>query len=557
MKDTNVAINFASMLAWKSRFGTSKHTYMKFNFFVLLLLAACAQQTENDETQIIGKAKSDQIVLIFKDPPSPWRVRREAGGYTPARCEVSYYDDNYIHQKYFPDSLASYDTLRIYSTKDQVEVLHAHQAFDHLSYIFYNGDTVFFSYEQHTPHAQILNRDEDELITNYAIHKRQQITESSFPALAVARSSFFFLKAENYLGKTDFKKSIQQEIDRVELLSLQLADDELEKETYYLDSLFSSNVISQSQKDYLKTKSTFHHREVQLLSEYSGRIGKKNNVTLGTMIDTEGGKSFLSSHHDSLLHYSFYRDILRWVTNRYYATVVPRITSTKVVDNQAVAGSNLPDFRAVYDSISNNDFFSEQAAKMMLLATMENIMIHHDINDAREYFMKFEKQVKDSALTTYLATRYQIGGNELDPENDLMLVSTTQETLTYNELIAKHQGKLVYVDFWASWCRPCLKEIPLLMAIEKEYADKEIVFIRISKDKENTAWIRTCEKYEIADNSYLVKNPYNSRQLERMKIDYIPHYLLYDQNGDMIQGYAPRPSDPELVAILDQNLKSL
>jgi thiol-disulfide isomerase/thioredoxin len=171
--------------------------------------------------------------------------------------------------------------------------------------------------------------------------------------------------------------------------------------------------------------------------------------------------------------------------------------------------------------------------------------------------MKFEKQVKDSALTQYLAIRYQIGEQELDPENDLLLVSTTQETLTYNELIAKHQGKLIYVDFWASWCRPCLKEIPSLKEIEKAYADQEIVFVRISKDKENTAWIRTCEKYGIADNSYLVKNPYNSRQLERMKIDYIPHYLLYDQNGEIIQGYAPRPSDPELVAILDQKLKNL
>ena len=526
-------------------------------FLVLLLLAACTQQTEKAKVQAVEKAKPDQIVLIFKDPPSPWRVYREAGGYSPARCEVSYYDDSYIHRTYLPDSLASYDTLTIQSIRDQVEVLHAHQAFDHLSYIFRNGDTVLFSYEQYTPHAQVLNRDEDELITNYAIHKRQQITESSFPALAIARSPFFFLKAENYLGKKDFKKSIQQEIDRVELLSLQLSDKELEKETDYLDSLFYSDVISQSQKDYLKTKSTFHHREVQLLSEYSGRLDKKNNVTLGTMIDTEGGKSFLSSHHDSLLHYGFYRDILRWVTNRYYATVVPRITSTKVVDNQAVAGSNLPDFRAVYDSVSNNDFFSEQAAKMMLLATMENIVIHHDIDDAQEYFMKFEKQVKDSALTSYLATKYQIGVNELDPENDLLLVSTTQEILTYNELIAKHQGKLVYVDFWASWCRPCLKEIPLLMAIEKEYADKEIVFIRISKDKENTAWIRFCEKYEIAENSYLVKNLYNSRQLESMQIDYIPHYLLYDQNGELIQGYAPRPSDPELAAILDQNLKNL
>jgi thiol-disulfide isomerase/thioredoxin len=526
-------------------------------FLVYLVLAACAEQIEKAEIQAVEKAKSDQIVLIFKDPPSPWRVYREAGGYTPARCEVSYYDDNYIQQTYFPDSLANYDTLTIHSKRDQVEVLHTHQAFDHLSYIFRNGDTVLFSYEQHTPHTQILNRNEDDLITNYAIHKRQKIIESSFPALAIARSSFFFMYGDSYRGKENFKKHFQEELDRVQFLSVQLSEKELESETYHIDSLFSGGVIDQNQRDYFQTKSLFDHKQVLLFNEYSGAIREKNPKILNTMLAAEGKPYFLSPQNDSLLHYSFYRDILKWVTNRYYVSKVPRIKSSKIVDNQAVAGSNLPDYRAIYDSVSNNDSFSDQAAKMMLFATMENIVINHDIDDAREYFMKFEKQVKDSALTQYLAIRYQIGEQELDPENDLLLVSTTQETLTYNELIAKHQGKLIYVDFWASWCRPCLKEIPSLKEIEKAYADQEIVFVRISKDKENTAWIRTCEKYGIADNSYLVKNPYNSRQLERMQIDYIPHYLLYDQNGELIQGYAPRPSDPELVAILDQKLKNL
>ena len=43
---------------------------MKLNFFVLLLLAACAQQAEKEEVESIEKAKPDQIVLIFQDPPS-------------------------------------------------------------------------------------------------------------------------------------------------------------------------------------------------------------------------------------------------------------------------------------------------------------------------------------------------------------------------------------------------------------------------------------------------------------------------------------------------------
>ena len=52
----------------------------------------------------------------------------------------------------------------------------------------------------------------------------------------------------------------------------------------------------------------------------------------------------------------------------------------------------------------------------------------------------------------------------------------------YRSLIASHSGKVVLVDFWATWCDPCREEMPALVALERKLRGKGFVFIPISAD---------------------------------------------------------------------------
>ncbi len=49
-------------------------------------------------------------------------------------------------------------------------------------------------------------------------------------------------------------------------------------------------------------------------------------------------------------------------------------------------------------------------------------------------------------------------------------------------LLAEHEGRLVLVNFWATWCRPCLKEIPALMELAQEYASRGFTLVPVSLD---------------------------------------------------------------------------
>ena len=50
--------------------------------------------------------------------------------------------------------------------------------------------------------------------------------------------------------------------------------------------------------------------------------------------------------------------------------------------------------------------------------------------------------------------------------------------------LAQYQNKVVYIDFWASWCGPCRKSFPWINAIQEKYKDKGLVVIGINLDKD-------------------------------------------------------------------------
>jgi len=118
------------------------------------------------------------------------------------------------------------------------------------------------------------------------------------------------------------------------------------------------------------------------------------------------------------------------------------------------------------------------------------------------------------------------------------------------------KGKVVFVDIWASWCQPCIKEMPFSKNLQESYKNENIVFLYLSKDTDFEMWKKSSQKYELNnnENNYKIANQFVSRQFEELNIEYIPRYLLYDKNGNLVQDYAPRPSDNKLIILLDKYL---
>lgn len=116
------------------------------------------------------------------------------------------------------------------------------------------------------------------------------------------------------------------------------------------------------------------------------------------------------------------------------------------------------------------------------------------------------------------------------------------------------EGKYVYIDVWATWCGPCIAEIPSLKKIEKEYHDKNIEFVSISIDKMNDydKWKKVIVSKELGGMQLLADKDWDSQFIQDYLIKGIPHFILIDPKGNIVESNAPRPSSTELPTIFDE-----
>ena len=147
---------------------------------------------------------------------------------------------------------------------------------------------------------------------------------------------------------------------------------------------------------------------------------------------------------------------------------------------------------------------------------------------------------------------YKILENETLNDN---LVTLKSKKIKLFDLINESKGKVIYLDFWASWCGPCIMEMPYSFELKKKYNEKAIKFIYLSTDEDNTKWIKSSVKVlPDIDETYRFENKINSELIKKFKIDAIPRYMIIDKKGILHYNSAARPSNPELISILDQLL---
>jgi thiol-disulfide isomerase/thioredoxin len=116
------------------------------------------------------------------------------------------------------------------------------------------------------------------------------------------------------------------------------------------------------------------------------------------------------------------------------------------------------------------------------------------------------------------------------------------------------KGKYVYMDIWATWCGPCIAEIPYLKQTEKQYHNKNIEFVSISIDriKDHKKWKKMIVDKELGGLQLFADNNWDSKFIQDYLIKGIPRFILLDPKGNIVSANAPRPSDKKLIALFTE-----
>jgi thiol-disulfide isomerase/thioredoxin len=342
-------------------------------------------------------------------------------------------------------------------------------------------------------------------------------------------------------------------------------------ENNILDSLNNNNgynwryIYSQPLEASLKLiDSTFHaHKSyleklVQLMKpdaafkEYAGKMldfeaaSAKSIVGLQKKVRDSAYYSYLDSFNleeSKYLNMQVYRNLLQYSIS---------IKTKKLTDIQ--------------DSYSRNSKDAYHGALLIVLDKIKDkevkeymtfSMIHDElrivgVNNFEKLKAYFEKNVKDSIYNREFQKTYSL---------KLMLAPgkpapefTCADAYSNNVSLKDLRGKLVYIDFWATWCGPCRQEAPHYRKLQKEYKGKDITFVSISIDDDKSSWLKSLQDEKPEYISLIADKGWDSEVSKAYQIHGIPTFVLIDREGRIINCGAPVPSSPDVRKLLDEHL---
>lgn len=127
----------------------------------------------------------------------------------------------------------------------------------------------------------------------------------------------------------------------------------------------------------------------------------------------------------------------------------------------------------------------------------------------------------------------------------LTVLDTTFATL--DELWKPFRGKVVYIDFWASWCRPCLDAVPASNQLQAEWTEEDdMVFLMLGYNDKRERWRQAIEEHQISGIHYFLTPEQSQAARRQFGITAIPHYALLNRQGEIEYVQTVGPDYPNL-----------
>jgi thiol-disulfide isomerase/thioredoxin len=134
------------------------------------------------------------------------------------------------------------------------------------------------------------------------------------------------------------------------------------------------------------------------------------------------------------------------------------------------------------------------------------------------------------------AAKSQAAATEsLTPGQPVELVGPTLEGGRYD--LAEHRGKVVVVDFWATWCRPCVAELPNVQKVYEEYHERGLEIVSVSLDRDRSKLVGFLKDRPLPWPQVFFdpSDPASARNhpAVRYNVEYIPYTLVIDRDGNL------------------------
>ncbi|GHV22356.1 hypothetical protein FACS189428_4300 [Clostridia bacterium] len=345
----------------------------------------------------------------------------------------------------------------------------------------------------------------------------------------------------------------QQEADRDSIFDL-----DTQSEAYML------YVITQTKQvdEYLKTNTKLSENAKQYLSNELKLFYLNNNLLdidptgeIPTILEKMeksfySGLSYFDLNNPQYLYCNYYYFVLQSILDNQILNI-PRIGDTPVPDWMKEVKATMADLIGsdtglFYDMLAASAYSKQFIDETKPLSEIQ-------IKNIKNYFKnksfvnilltENEKITKVAGITSHL----QI--------NETSAFSKEAKGTLVDAIVSEYQGKVVVIDFWATWCSPCLAAMKESRELKNEMLNKDVVFVYITNmSSPKSLWEKKIQGIG-GEHYYLNANEWESISYsDQYEFDGIPTYLLFDTNGVLRHKITSYPGNDEMRKMIEELL---
>lgn len=378
--------------------------------------------------------------------------------------------------------------------------------------------------------------------------------QSIFMPLTAGMDLFFDLNK----GDLYSEKGIEVKGTGASIVSSYIAFSQLDIEN--IESYYYGMNHELSEKEFLHQTDSVYQVKVELLK------GQKDSLSEG-----------LFKECFQLLRYEYFRRLNNYEQNckTFGANKDFEVSESypNVLDSVDCMDSSLVDnwhYIALLHASINSNFktgynWEEESYYSIYLNTLDTInlpnisksrLAKNIMDSALDYekidLQKVVKQLKSFDLgetqNRWIDSVYQVRLNTMPGKPCTDFAFEDREGIEYT--LDSFKGRYLVLDFWATWCLPCLKEMPEFGALKQDFKDENIAFVSVccSVTKEDTkeAWLNKVDTLKLSGLQLFTRNYGKSTFFKNLGVAGLPRFIIIDPEGNIVDASAPRPSNPRL-----------
>ena len=202
-------------------------------------------------------------------------------------------------------------------------------------------------------------------------------------------------------------------------------------------------------------------------------------------------------------------------------------------------------YKKYYDMLSKN--VQGFCREVLLTQLFSEVLESSYSNSLDDYYQSYLKTVETEYLKNYIVTKYNFVNSDTlieSPENASLneLTEQVNKDSFLLSIINEHKGNVIYIDFWATWCGPCLAEMQIFNKLHEKYKGKNISFVYLCSRSSRKMWESTIAEKKLSGHHYFL----NNKQFELISPSFgivsFPHHAIIDNKGKIVKKKAESPS---------------